>query len=177
MQPPIEGNGESSEFADLLSGLGSDRQAPDLPRILALKQMEVETLRQHLQDLHAMGTNLAELEKRHIAEKEVLELEVATLQLALEVTNTSAESRRTLARARRKCLVARLRENRDLLAKSGARLKLLDQRYQRRRAEIAKLQKNVQSLRQDAKEQNTELRDLRRRLRAAEGGSVKRAKR
>jgi hypothetical protein len=89
MQPPIDGNGGTGDFADLLSGLGADREAPDLSRILELKQMEVETLRKHLQDLHAMGTNLAEIENRHIAEKEVLELEVATLQLALEVTNAS----------------------------------------------------------------------------------------
>ncbi len=177
MQPPIERNEDLGEFADLLSSIGAAQETHDVSRVLAFKQMEIETLRKHLQDLRSLGTNLAEIEKRFLAENGVLELEVATLQLALEVANSSAQSHRSIARTRRKALVARLRESLKTQAKATARTQRLEQSYRRRREDITKLRENGQELRRIAKERNTELRDLRSRLRAAETPSKKKPKR
>lgn len=66
---------DACEFADLLTALGATDEPPGPATELRLRELEIAELQRNLESLRAMGDGLAELEQRHLAEREELERE------------------------------------------------------------------------------------------------------
>ncbi len=173
---PARPQAAGQEFGDLLSSLGSIEEAVDPGRSLALKQMEVDALRQHLVDLHDLGMRVGEMERRHLAENAEHERKLTALHRALIIARGKLVRGRAILRARRRALAAKLRASDEAHASMNEKLVQLKERYERRRADVDKLRQTGRELREQAKERNAELRELRKQVRSLESEQARGAK-
>lgn len=105
---PVAREEAPTEFEDLLSSIGSEREAPSAERLLARKDAEIFELRGMLQALSPLGERLADIDRARLDEEESAADE-GEVREELEQRLTDARDRAAHRRARVVAMLRRLR--------------------------------------------------------------------
>lgn len=115
---PADPVSDHEEFDDLLETLEAEVGAPTVESTLALREAEIVELRSTLAALRPLGDQLAEVEKKHLAEEARHRRELAELRALVEEAHAEAVARE----AERAAKLEELRGERDVLHESHRRL-------------------------------------------------------